>query len=108
MPDDLYWRSTPAELGTLLEQITKRRNEEVESSILNSGLGAAATYNVHRKRGARFLKPSDFLGKPKKDKTVMLPPAAFISELKAFAKQHNRQERVRVKVQAVLEEEAAA
>lgn len=82
VPDELYWRSTPLEVGALLDQIVDLESRRERAAALRAGLVASAVYNVHRRKGAKALKPSDFVAGPQGDEPS---PAEFKARLKAFA-----------------------
>lgn len=86
IPDELYWRLTPAETRALLRRIYRRREREAEAALLRAGLVAAAIYNVHRKRGKPPIMPRDFL--PEEPKVVT--PRQALMLFRAWAERHNR------------------
>lgn len=45
----------------MLAEIAEMLKEQRKHEALCAGLGASATYNVNRKKGARALKASDFV-----------------------------------------------
>ena len=90
VPDELYWRSTPVEVGSLLTALVARESRREHSAALRAGLVASAIYNVNRKPGTRALKPSDFVRERKGIEPVQhITPAEFIQRAVAFAAAHN-------------------
>lgn len=59
--EDLFWKSTAAELSEVLDRVTERREQEERQAARRAGLVASAIYNVHRKKGKRPLGPDDFV-----------------------------------------------
>lgn len=88
VPDDLYWRSTPAEVGALLDEIVERESRQERAASLRAGLVTSAIYNVNRKRGTAAYKPSDFVAKAGKDR--VLSPSDLAKAFDAFTEDHNR------------------
>lgn len=87
MPDRLYWRSDPAQLSVLLEELADRRKREAEAAILRAGIIAAAIYNTApgRKQGDRIWTPEDFLAsKEDTDETVYVEPEILFDMLKEW------------------------
>jgi hypothetical protein len=66
VPEDLYWRSTPYEVRMLIRALHDRRKQEDRAATLRAGMIAAAVYNVHRRKGARPVKPTDFVREERK------------------------------------------
>ena len=90
VPDELYWRSTPAEVGFLLAALVARESRREHSAALRAGLVASAIYNVNRKPGTRTLKPSDFVRERKGIEPVQqIIPAEVIQRAVAVATAHN-------------------
>ena len=56
IPEDLFWRSSPQELGALFDRV----NEKERGKYLRAGLIAATIVNVKRRRGAPLVQPGDF------------------------------------------------
>lgn len=83
--DDLFWDTTPTETALVLREIEKREMEREKSAILRAGLITAATYNVHRKKGARALQPKDFIREP----TRVLTPDQMEKVLDRWASRSN-------------------
>ena len=87
IPDDLYWQCTPPERQALLEALAQREERRERSATLRAGLVAAAVYNVHRKKGAKAIKPQDFVRQEKK--TEIVSPEEFARRMSAWADSHN-------------------
>lgn len=88
VPDDLYWRSTASELMAILEHTSRRREQQERAAAHRAGLIAAMIGNVHRKKGARRLKPSDFVREP----TRVVSPETARQILDGWAARQNRGE----------------
>jgi hypothetical protein len=73
IPDELYWRSTPVEVRALLEAIAEQEAARQKSDTFRAGIVASAVYNVNLKKGAKQIKPTDFL--PKEAKAVPVEEA---------------------------------
>ena len=67
IPHELFWELTIEEVNEVL----KRENEKEKSAYLRAGLIAATIVNVHRRKGARMVKPSDFIRERPKDEDYM-------------------------------------
>lgn len=64
IPEDLFWRCSPQELGALFE----RRREKDREAYLRAGLIAATIVNVQRRKGAALVQPGDFFrARPKEE-----------------------------------------
>jgi hypothetical protein len=74
------------ELRALLRQIEKRRVSEEKAAVLRSGLVAATVYNVHRKKGSRAAKPTDFI----RQEARVLSPEEMERQMDAWARSVNR------------------
>ena len=57
MPNDLFWSLTSVEIEAFLEEKAK----QIRAEDLRAGLVAATLENIHRKKGARAVRPSDFI-----------------------------------------------
>lgn len=93
VPDELYWRSTPVEVGALLDAMDERESRQERAAILRAGLVASAVYNVHRKKGKPAVKPQDFIRK--QHKVQVVKPSELRAKLAAFADAHNARERAK-------------
>lgn len=60
MPHEVFWDLTEREIEAAL----RCRTDRDRAANLRAGLVASAIYNVHRKKGSRVVKPSDFLKQP--------------------------------------------
>jgi len=67
-----------------VEAVFQRQHERDRQEHLRFGLIAATLVNVHRRKGARIVKPSDFLEAPKQH----LSPKDSVSFLDAIASHH--------------------
>lgn len=85
MPDELFWRLTPAECHALLKEITDRKAEEYRAAALRAGLVTAAIYNVHRRKGTRAYRAGDFLKQP----TRILTPQELEQMLDGWSTSQN-------------------
>ena len=85
IPDALYWRATDIELTALLLELKKKERREMETQIKLHGMTAAAVYNVNRKKGARLVKPSDFV--PRRARRMSL--GQFHAMMRGFAAEEN-------------------
>jgi hypothetical protein len=86
VPDELYWRSTPYEVQQLVRAIVGFRQQDAKAATLRAGLVAAAIYNVNRRKGAKVIKPQDFVREPAKP----VDPNQMAEVFKAWARAHNR------------------
>jgi hypothetical protein len=86
VPDHLFWRLTPVELGSLLGKMAEVHEAEERAAVLRAGLVAATVHNVHRRKGTRAAKPSDYLKKP----PAILDPSQMEAEMDAWAKASNK------------------
>lgn len=66
--DTLFWRSTPCEVRALIDALIDREQAVNNADNIRAGLITSAVYNVHRKKGAKSLKPKDFFREQKKPK----------------------------------------
>jgi hypothetical protein len=88
IPDALYWELTPPEADALRDAIEKRRVDDRRFSMRLAALGAAATYNVNRAKGQRWIAPDDLI--KEEEKSVRVMSAAEMGEvLKEWAAAHN-------------------
>jgi len=69
----------------LVKEIVAVEARRERSAALRAGLVASAIYNVHRKKGARTLKPTDFI----RTEPKTLSPQAMREELIAWARDIN-------------------
>ena len=60
LPPDLFWELTFREVEAVLERCI----DKTRAANLRAGLVAATIANVHRRKGARMLTPSDFIVQP--------------------------------------------
>lgn len=67
--DRLFWQVTIPELDALLSEIRDLREREYRANAHLAAMVACATYNVHRKKGKRPLRPQDLLKQPAKELT---------------------------------------
>lgn len=64
VPDQLFWRSLPSEIATVLREWDRIEAGRERAAALNSGLVASTLLNLHRKKGGKVWKPSDFIRDP--------------------------------------------
>lgn len=84
--DAVFWGSTFVEVSKLMKEYAERRNDDQRAAIERAGIVAAAVYNVNRKKGARWIKPSDFIATRPHEVT----PEQFATLMKGWARSHNR------------------
>lgn len=66
IPEDLFWRLTPVELGALLHEMGERESRREYQRALLAGLIAAEVRNTMRSRNTdRVWKAQDFVRQPK-------------------------------------------
>lgn len=83
--DALFWRSTPAEIADVMERKAKREAAAERRAALRAGLIAAMIANVHRKKGTRPFRPTDFVRSPVRQAT----PEEFAKMMHEWATSHN-------------------
>lgn len=67
IPNELFWDSTPQELG----EIFKRKQSMEKESWLRAGLIAATIINVNRRPGAALVQPGDFIREERREEDFM-------------------------------------
>jgi hypothetical protein len=85
----VFWRSTPAEVGALLEAIAERDAARERAANLRAGLVAAAVYNVHRRKGAQPIRPEDFL----REEPKVLTPEEMEQMMDGWMLTHNARQK---------------
>lgn len=81
IPDELFWRSTPAEIAALFRAINERESALQRAANLRSGLVAAVLVNIHRKRGKPPVGPEDFFRDPKTERMTIEEAQQFMLSL---------------------------
>lgn len=66
VPDEVFWRSTPAETQRLVKELTERERQSYRHIDLLAGLIASSVYNASG-RVKRKVRPTDFFREPEKD-----------------------------------------
>lgn len=69
----------------MLREIYEMESRRERAATLRAGLIAAAIYNVHRKKGTKAFKASDFIREPVK----IVKPGDLARALTSFADEHN-------------------
>lgn len=62
----MFWQLTQREVAAVLKRVSERSR----AADLRAGLIAATITNVHRRKGAALVHPSDFVRGPKRYMTV--------------------------------------
>ena len=96
IPDELYWRLDSQELSALLRLKARQERALTRADNLRAGLVAATIANVHRKKGGRLFKPSDFLAEKRKYMT----PVEARSYMDRWARAVNANQKAVAKAQA--------
>lgn len=73
-------------MAGVLRVKAERERQRERQAALRAGLVASAIYNVHRKRGQRALRPSDFVRGERKYMTV----EEARRYMDAWAREHNK------------------
>lgn len=77
---------TPHQLAEIVREVAYQRQFDLWERAYPVAQGTAILANVHRKKGAKGVKPEDFIGKrPKKEKVKARPSrlADLVEEAKA-------------------------
>jgi hypothetical protein len=88
MREEVFWRSTMAEVEAVFTAIAEREHAE----NLRFGLVAATIVNVHRKKNSRLVRPQDFFRRRRREEDFMDVKSA-VHMMDAWAATHNTRTR---------------
>ena len=89
VPSEVYWDSTPVEVGALLDEIVEVENRKFLYIAQCAGMVAAEIWNSKRtKQSDKVWKVSDFVKSPP-EKVQIVSPEEMRRQMLAFAESHN-------------------
>ena len=72
-----------------VEAVIERQNNLERARYIRAGLVAATIVNVNRKKGARLVRPEDFIREPVREEDFMTPEQA-LAMMDGWAIAHNQ------------------
>ena len=74
VPDELYWRSTPVEVGALLDELVEVEGRRERNAAYRAALIAAEVKNTLRsKYSDKYWRPEDFMRDEPKQTRIVSP-----------------------------------